>query len=559
MSTKKNRLTKILLWFLVVLLTLVVAFVVWYSVDTKISPPQVNEQIVNQLKRVKVGQDAFTAGNSWLRKNKYGLWEMYLEGTPFEMGVANGKLTRELIYKQEKAFVEKIKELVPSPSYLNFLKYFVGFFNRDIDEYILPEYKEEIYGISFSASNEFDFIGTNYERLLNYHGAHDIGHALQDLMLVGCTSFAANMGYADSSLILGRNFDFYISDAFAEDKIICFVNPEKGHKFTYVTWASFIGVVSGMNEQGLTVTINAGKSDIPFKAATPISLLAREILQYAGNIEEAITIAEKRQTFVAESLLIGSASDNRAVIIEKSPSKLGVFEIDANFLVCSNHFQSDVFASEEDNFKHKIETATNYRQERAEELIAKKDTVSYLDAAKILRNRNGLADEPIGVGNEKAMAQMISHHSVIFQPEKDRIWVSTEPWQLGEYLAYHPAEVFKNPEFADKSIYDSTLTIPSDPFLETEEFKNFLLFKQKTIQLKKATLEKSQVDDDSIEAYIKLNPEYFLGYEIAGDYYSSVGNTKKAIQFYKFSLTKEVEKMDQRKEINSKIDKLSNR
>ncbi len=80
-------------------------------------------------------------------------------------------------------------------------------------------------------------------------------------------SFAANMGFADSSLIIGRNFDFYINDAFAEDKIVCFENPDKGYQFAYITWASMIGVVSGMNNQGLTVTINAGKSDIPYKAA----------------------------------------------------------------------------------------------------------------------------------------------------------------------------------------------------------------------------------------------------------------------------------------------------
>ena len=557
MGRPKNRIVKILLFILLSLFVLIIAFAVWYSIDTKITPPRVDEQVVNQMKRVETGKDSYAVGNNWLRKNKYGLWEMYLEGSPFEMGLANGKLTKELIHKQEVAFVDKIKELVPSQGYLNFLKYFVSFFNRDIDEYILPEYQEEIYGISFSASNEFDFIGTNYERMLNYHGAHDIGHALQDLMLVGCTSFAANMGFTDSTLIIGRNFDFYISDAFAEDKIVCFVNPENGYKFTYITWASFIGVVSGMNDQGLTVTINAGKSDIPFKAATPISLLAREILQYAKNIQEAIAIAEKRKTFVAESLLIGSANNNRAVIIEKSPTKLDVFETVDQTLVCSNHFQGEEFENDEANFEHKINTASGYRQQRAEELLTYQDTISIYRAAEILRTKDGLNNESIGLGNEKTMAQMISHHSVIFQPLKRRIWVSTHPWQFGEYLGYNQKSIFENPEIKPgTNVFDSTLTIPSDPFLETEAFKNFLLFRKETVVIQKAIRENETVEDDFIENYLRLNPDYFAGYVVAGDFYTAAGIPQKAIKFYQVALTKEVEKTEQRKKINEKITEL---
>jgi len=220
MDRQRNRRSRIIKLFGLSILVLLAGFVLWYQVDTRISLPEVDTTIVTQLERIELGPDNYAVGNNWLRKNEFGLWEMYVEGPPFEMGVAAGKLTEELIYNQEKAFVEKIRELVPSDAYLKFLKYFIKFFNRDIDEYILPEYQEEIFGISFSCSDDFDFIGTNYDRMLNYHGAHDIGHALQDLMLVGCTSFAANMGFSDSSLIVGRNFDFYINEAFAEDKIV---------------------------------------------------------------------------------------------------------------------------------------------------------------------------------------------------------------------------------------------------------------------------------------------------------------------------------------------------
>ena len=66
-------------------------------------------------------------------------------------------------------------------------------------------------------------------------------------------------------MIIGRNFDFYVGDKFAEDKIVAFFHPAAGYKFMTVTWGGFIGAVSGMNDQGLTVTINADKDKHPFR------------------------------------------------------------------------------------------------------------------------------------------------------------------------------------------------------------------------------------------------------------------------------------------------------
>ena len=227
------------------------------------------------------------AGN-YLRQSNSGLWELKVSGDAFQRGEAIGKLSSDLLYYQEKVFVDQIREIVPSDNYLKFLRFFIVLFNRNLGENVPEEFRDEVYGISLSCTHEYDFIGTPYERQLNYHSAHDLGHAMQDYMLVGCSSFATwGENSADSSLIIGRNFDFYMGDKFAHNKLVSFYQPEQGYKFASVGWPGMIGVLSGMNETGLTVTINAAKSDMPTASATPISILTREILQYASTIDEA--------------------------------------------------------------------------------------------------------------------------------------------------------------------------------------------------------------------------------------------------------------------------------
>ncbi len=118
-----------------------------------------------------------------------------------------------------------------------------------------------------------------------------------------------------------------------------------------------------MNDKGLTVTINAARSDIPMGAATPVSLVAREVLQYAGNIDEAIAIAKKRKMFVSESFLVGSAADHKAVIIEKTP-KATCIRLTGITLCLFNHYQSKLFENQELNEEQKAVSASVYRYKR---------------------------------------------------------------------------------------------------------------------------------------------------------------------------------------------------
>ncbi|MBS1975297.1 MAG: peptidase C45, partial [Bacteroidetes bacterium] len=424
-----------------VLLLLLFAYL---SLVSRTRPPEVENKDSLQWRRTEHGNGFYSLNNNWFRKSKSGLYELYVEGEPFERGVVNGKLSGELVQKQEDHFNEQINKLVPSKFYLHFLKYFVGWFNRHLPENIAEEYKQEIYGISQSASGKYHGIGSNYQRILNYHAAHDIGHALQNMALVGCTSFATWAQKSENGeMIIGRNFDFYAGDKFAEEKIVAFFNPAQGFKFMTITWGGFIGAVSGMNDKGLTVTINAAKSKTPTGSATPVSLVAREILQYAQNIEQALTIAKKRKMFVSESFLIGSASDNKAVLIEKTPDALDVYDPGNDWIACANHFQGNRLSHTKSNTAQMEESASLYRQKRLTELLNESGKNTVLKTIAILRDQKGMNGKNIGMGNEKVINQLIAHHSIVFEPKKLLAWVSTAPWQLGEYVAYDLEKVFE--------------------------------------------------------------------------------------------------------------------
>lgn len=556
LNKKKYRWLKKYIFIVVILFVLAVLF--FYSLI--IPPPKVSH--IKQYKAVKINDSLTICDNSWQKHNSYNLWELYIKGNPYERGVKTGILTKQLIEEQEKAFVDEILKMVPSKTYLNFLKYIVAFFNRNIDKYIPLENLQEIYGISQYSSEKYSYIGPAYSRILNYHAAHDIGHALITYHMVGCTSFAVkNKMSVDSSLLIARNFDFYVGDEFAKNKIVEFVSPDSGYKFMFITWGGMIGVCSGMNEKGITLTINAGTSEIPYSVATPISIVARNILQYSKNINDAKQIAGKFKTFVSESVLVGSAIDNDAVIIEKTPTKQFVYKSDTDYIICTNHFQSDSLKGKKNNLENMLHSSSLYRYFRVKELLLKYNVISPNTAAAILRNREGLNNKDIGMGNEKSINQLIAHHSIVFQPKKLRVYISTSPYQLGSYLVYDLNKIFSDTFNVKntKTVYNVNETIKPDRFLYSAQYKKFKYYKicKEYIVLLTKNNSYKKNSNKIIKQFIKSNQHYYYTWLIVGNYYKNRKLYKEAIKCYKQALLCEISTLTDKKNIKENIIKCS--
>ena len=500
----------------------------------------------------------FSSGVNYLTKNKYQQWELYIQGDPLERGLLAGALMDSLLYKQEHVFFDKIKDFVPSERKQKRLRKFLQWYNRKLYKHVPEEYKAEIYGLSRYVPDTYNYIAPPYIRSLYLHGAHDIGHALVDLAMIGCTSTALwGDQTPDGELIIGRNLDFYAGDEFAEEKVILFIHPDEGIPFVSVGWPGMLGVVSGMNKEGLTITMNAGKSKIPLSAKKPISILAREILQYASTIDEAIAIAAESEVFVSEALMVGSAKDNKAVLIEMSPDNFGVYEVNNSRLVCSNHFQSEPYQKDKRNNKAIEESHSLYRYQRMTELLDETPKVDYLEMAEILRDKEGLNDIELGYGNEKALNQLLGHHAVIFKPSKGQIWISSHPYQLGAFTAYDLNEIFDDnrttqyiPQYID------SLTVPEDEFQYSQAFADYEAYRKLDRIIDKAMADEEEAFDlNLLPKYRALNPELWIVHYKAGQIYYNAEMYEEAKSAFELALQKEITTLPDAKYIEKMLRK----
>jgi len=378
---------------------------------------------------------------------------------------------------------------------------------------------------------------------------------MQAYMLVGCSSFGTwGSQSSDSTLIIGRNFDFYMGDDFAKHKIVAFYTPSEGYKFVSVGWMGMTGVLSGMNEAGLTVTINAAQASIPTGSATPISILARIILQYASTIDEAYKIAQEHKTFVAESLLIGSAKDGIAAIIEKSPNKIGIFYSDTERIVCTNHYQSDAFRFDAKNIENIRTTDSDYRFRRMNELLNRTKQIDPQHAVQILRDTLGLNDREIGLTNEKSINQFIAHHSVVFKPNELKMWVSTSPWQLGEYIVYDLKDIFSPGSILfSQSNATKDQIIMADGGLTSGTFMRVTEYRKLKNEITRAIDNKNSLSKEVLQNFIHSNANYYYTYELLGDYYLSQGKKGMAIDYWQQALAFEIPRIGDKDNIEKKL------
>src|ERR1043165_704796 len=310
------------------------------------------------------------------------LTHVHLEGPPGEIGFYQGVLVGDSIARIEGEMMGVFVDRVPSFTARHLLLGLVNWNHRALDSYFLPEELTEIAAITEGHRryhDPFAAVSPSFTRGLQYHTLHDISQYLIDNPLVhppqvGCTAVAVAGARAEGGhVLIGRLFDFEGGSCFDRDKIVYSVRVDGGIPFVSVAWGGMAGAVTGFNQAGIWVSINAAATDGQAFVGRPIVMVVRRILERCRTIDEALAEVRANPVFVSNGVLLASSRENRVVVAEKGPHGMGVRTLRDDALVLTNHFLSDEWKDDRANAGRIATGTTTRRMARAEALLAARE------------------------------------------------------------------------------------------------------------------------------------------------------------------------------------------
>ena len=325
---------------------------------------------------------------SGFRLEREGQHIIHLSGDPYMVGFENSRLLSPYMAAQEEELMSQLFAFAKSPGRALLIERLSLLYLAGLDRFLTSSEKQEILGLAEGTPDPNPSFGHRYGRLAAYHAIHELSHRFAfDNPLFACSLIAVSTKRgADHHAFLARNFDFEGGDVFDQDKIVLAVRPTNGFGFVAVTWSGMAGVVSGINEKGLAIVINAGASSDYRRVGTPTTLLTRRALEQAATIDQAVGVLTSAPPFITDILGLADRT-GRVAVLELTPRRFAVRTSD--IVLATNHLESPVLRDDPVNRERASSTTSLPRRDRLESLVASHpEPLGASQLLSMLRDRN---------------------------------------------------------------------------------------------------------------------------------------------------------------------------
>jgi hypothetical protein len=358
------------------------------------------------------GDTIARCGAGWLESID-GHLVLHLKGTPYEMGYQHGALLKNHVRENMTFIMDELSSpAVELPGGWKFnprsaLRGIAAFQRQHVPD----AYYQELDGLAAGAEIPRD-------KVL-------IGNFVPEFM--HCSGFAiANSATNDGTLYHGRVLDYAINWRLQEHAVLVVAEPDGGIPFVNVTYAGFIGSVTGMNARHVSIG-EMGGGGYGHWNGVPMAVLVRQVLEHADDLDEAIATFRDQPRTCQYFYVIADAKSNRAVGMEASWNRFELIQPGEANRLLPTPVEECVLLSAGDRY-----------DELARRVATGHGTFTAESARRLM-------DRPV--------AMQSNLHSVLFEPATLRLWVAhattdrkpaaEQPYHefsMRDLLERHPAE-----------------------------------------------------------------------------------------------------------------------
>ncbi|WP_373653461.1 C45 family autoproteolytic acyltransferase/hydolase [Schlesneria sp. DSM 10557] len=347
-------------------------------------------------------------GQGWLETID-GYPVLHLKGTPYEMGFQHGALLREHCRQNMKAIlVDKAEEvkLVDFGPIKVTPRTAIDMIVAFQQPHVAPRYFEEMDGLAAGS-------GLPVADVLAGNFIPELFH---------CSGFAlAKSATQNGNLLHGRVLDYAIDWGLQDHAVIVVYEPDGRLPWVNVSYAGFIGSVTGMNIEQISVG-EMGGGGLGHWNGRPMALLVRDALETASSLDEAIATFRDGPRTCQYYYVIADGKTNEAVGMEASWDVFSVIEPGESHPLLPNPVKDCVLLSAGDRYQELTRQAqTGYGTFTAESALR-------------------LMDRPI--------AMKSNLHNVLFEPATSKFWVANatsdkKPAAEQPYAKFQLSELLK--------------------------------------------------------------------------------------------------------------------
>jgi hypothetical protein len=244
-----------------------------------------------------------------------GLRVVSLSGTPYEIGRQHGELLREEVRAAVGRVLGYFRHYLKIPGVRSWLvSWWLDSAWRQARPYLPADALEELRGVA-------DGSGVPLRELYRLHAIPDRTYS--------CANFAAwGRATHGGRLVHLRNLDWNIDAGIQQFATVFVIRPQGKRAFVSVGWAGFVGVLTGINEEGISLgQVGAETVEARFEGE-PMAFLMRRVLEETGSVDEAAALVAGARRTVGVNYVIADAHTRRAIVIETTYRSARVFEAD---------------------------------------------------------------------------------------------------------------------------------------------------------------------------------------------------------------------------------------